>query len=144
MRYLLLAAEKGDADAQFNLGVLYDNRLDDNHKPTAGNRAEAMKWLLRAAQQGLPRAQTKLAELYADGTESAADYVKAGAWFLLAAASLTGALRLEAQSGFERVSTQMTHAQIVKARRLAGGWKPRRAPAVAAAATPAAPARSAL
>lgn len=129
MRYLLLAAEKGDADAQFNLGVFYDNRVDDNHKPTEGNRAEAIKWLLRAAQQGLPRAQTKLAELYADGGDATADYVKAGAWFLLAAASHSGALRVEAQSGFERVSSQMTHAQIVKARHLAGGWKPRRAAA---------------
>jgi hypothetical protein len=127
MRYLLLAAEKGDADAQFNLGVFYDTRLDDNHHPAAGNRVEAIKWLRRAAQQGLPRAQAKLAEIYADGRDTAADYVKAGAWYLLAAASLTGALRAEAQSGFERVSSQMTHAQIVKARRLAGGWKPRRA-----------------
>lgn len=131
MRYLLLAAEKGDAEAQFNLGVLDDNRLDDNHLPTASNRAEAIKWLRRAAQQGLPRAQTKLAELYAGGPNAAGDRVKAGAWFLLAAASLTGALRAEAQSGFDRVALQMTHGQIVRARHLAGGWKPRRA-AVAA------------
>lgn len=131
MRYLLVAAEKGDADAQFNLGVFYDNRTDDNDRPTTGNRAEAVKWLRRAAQQGLPRAQTRLAELYADGRDTAADYVKAGAWFLLAAASSNGALRAEAEAGFERISSLMTHGQIVKARRLAGGWKPKRA-AVAA------------
>jgi hypothetical protein len=26
-------ATKGDANSQFNLGVLYDNRLDDNNYP---------------------------------------------------------------------------------------------------------------
>jgi TPR repeat protein len=30
IKQLLLAAEKGDAAGQFNLGVLYDSRLDDN------------------------------------------------------------------------------------------------------------------
>lgn len=133
MRYLLLAAEKGDADAQFNLGVFYDSRVDDNNKPAASNRAEAIKWLLRAAQQGLPRAQTRLAELYADERDATADCVKAGAWFLLAAAGHSGALRAEAQSGFERVSARMTYAQIVKSRRLAGGWKPRRSATATAA-----------
>jgi TPR repeat protein len=34
-----------------------------------------MKWLLAAAEQGLPRAQSKLAELYADGPAAREDYV---------------------------------------------------------------------
>jgi len=37
MRSLLLAAEKGNAEAQFNLGVFYDNRIDHNDRPTTGN-----------------------------------------------------------------------------------------------------------
>jgi TPR repeat protein len=64
---LLQAAEKGDADSQFNLGVLYENGLDDNHYAVEGNRPEAVRWLLAAAEQGLPRAQIKLAEMYAGG-----------------------------------------------------------------------------
>src|SRR6516164_5512720 len=67
IRHLLIAAKSGDAAAQFNLGVLYDSRLDDNGYAIEGNRAEAMKWLLAAAEQGLPRAQSKLAEMYASG-----------------------------------------------------------------------------
>ena len=48
MKRLQVAAEKGDASAQFNLGVLYDNRLDDNGHPIGSNRAQALKWLQMA------------------------------------------------------------------------------------------------
>ena len=63
MRHLRLAAESGDAAAQFNLGVLFDSREDDNGYAIEGNRGQAIKWLLAAAEQGLPRAQSRLAEL---------------------------------------------------------------------------------
>ena len=63
MKRLLLDAEKGDANSQFDLGVPYDNCLDDNDHPTGGNPAGAIKWLRRAAQQALPRAQARLAEI---------------------------------------------------------------------------------
>src|ERR1700676_3925864 len=53
MKRLQTAAEKGDANAQFNLGVLYDNRLDDNGHPIGSNRAQALKWLQMAAEQGM-------------------------------------------------------------------------------------------
>ena len=43
MKRLLLDAEEGDANSQFNLGVLCDNRLDDNHHPTGSNRTGAIK-----------------------------------------------------------------------------------------------------
>jgi hypothetical protein len=76
-RLLLLAAESGDAAAQFNLAVLCDSRLDDNGYPIEGNRTAAMKWLLAAAEQGLPRAQSKLAEMYADGPAAPEDDINA-------------------------------------------------------------------
>ena len=57
------AAKSGDPAAQFNLGVLCDSRVDDNGYTIEGNRAEAMEWLLAAAEQGLPRAQSKLDRL---------------------------------------------------------------------------------
>src|SRR6202035_1632706 len=49
MRHLRLAAESGDAAAQFNLGVLFDSREDDNGYAIEGNRVQAIKWLLAAA-----------------------------------------------------------------------------------------------
>jgi len=123
---LLLAAEQGDADAQFNLGVLYDNRLDDNHRPIAGNRGQAMEWFLRAASQGLPRAQVRLAEMHADGPETSEDSVRACAWFLLAIENLSGIHRQRAQSGYAQISSHMTAPQITEARDRARVSKPNR------------------
>src|SRR5271170_3520656 len=108
---LLQAAEAGDARAQCNLGILYDNGLDDNGYIIEGNRPEALRWLLAAAEQGLPRAQIKLAEMYAGGTDIAASYVTACGWYLLATTSLRGIHLHRAQSGYERASSHLTPAQ---------------------------------
>ena len=64
-KHLVEAAERGDAAAQFNLGMIYENGLSDSRYVVEGNRPEAVRWLLAAAEQGLPRAQIKLAEIYA-------------------------------------------------------------------------------
>ena len=120
---LLIAAESGDAAAQFNLGVLYDSRLDDNGYAIEGNRDEAIKWLLAAAEQGLPRAQSKLAEMYAGGRATPEDFIHACAWFLLATTSLRGIHRHSAQSGYASISSRLTPAQVARAKRLARDWQ---------------------
>lgn len=123
MRHLRIAAESGEAAAQFNLGVLYDSRLDDNGYAVEGDRAEAIKWLLAAAEQGLPRAQSRLAELYAGGPDASANFVDACAWFVLAATNSRGIYRDRARSGYERVAIRLTPAQFTQAKRLAGIWQ---------------------
>jgi hypothetical protein len=56
-KQLLQAAEKGDAGSQWNLGVLYENGLDDNYYAVEGNRPEAVRWLLGRRRAGpAPRA----------------------------------------------------------------------------------------
>ena len=45
-KHLLQAAERGDAEAQFNLGIMYENGLDDSRYAAEGNRPEAVRWLL--------------------------------------------------------------------------------------------------
>jgi TPR repeat protein len=125
LRDLRLAAAGGNAAAQFNLGVLYDSRVDDNGHPIAGNRKEAMKWMLAAAEQGLPRAQSRVAEMYAAGPDPPEDHISACAWFLVAATQLSGIYRDRAQSGYERVSSYLTPRQLATARRLAGSWQPK-------------------
>jgi TPR repeat protein len=129
-RQLLLAAEKGNAEAQFNLGVMYENGLDDTHYAVEGSRLEAMRWLLAAAEQGLPRAQIKLAEMYAGEPDTPGSSVKACGWFLLATTSLRGAHLQKAQSGYERASLHLRPAQIAKARHFARSWR-RTAPVIA-------------
>ena len=58
-RETLQAAEQGNAAAQHNLGVMYENgegvRQDD---------AEAVRWYRQAAEQGLAQAQTNLGLMY--------------------------------------------------------------------------------
>ena len=63
------AADRDDTEAQFNLGIMYENGLDDSRYAVEGGRPEAMRWLLAAAEQGLPRAQIELAEIYAGEPE---------------------------------------------------------------------------
>jgi len=131
MRHLRLAAESGDAAAQFHLGVLSDGRLDDNGYAIEGNRAESLKWLLAAAEQGLPRAQIKLAEIYAGEPEIPENSVKACGWYLLATTSLRGAHLQKAQSAYQRASFRLTPSQIAEVRDFAQDWKPK-APTIAA------------
>ena len=55
-------AEQGDADAQFNLGVMYANGRGVSRDDKA-----AAEWSRRAAEQGLPAAKAKLGGMYAIG-----------------------------------------------------------------------------
>jgi len=130
MKRLLREAMAGSADAQFNLGVLYGNGLDDNGHPISRKPREAIKWLLAAAKQGLPLAQMKLAEAYADSPNRSGGLAKAYFWFLLAGASLDGIHRDRAQSGGDRILGALTPEEATAAARLAQLWRPKRWPQV--------------
>jgi TPR repeat protein len=121
---LLEAAQRGDARAQCNLGILYDNGLDDNGYLVEADRPEAVKWLAAAAAQGLPRAQLKLAEIYANAIDISGSHTTACGWFLLAAAGLRGIHLHEARSGYARIAARLTPAQIAAAQRFARDWRP--------------------
>lgn len=56
------AAEHGDAEAQFNLGTMYDDGYG-----MSGNKSEAAKWYRLAAEQGHAKAQYNLGLLYDEG-----------------------------------------------------------------------------
>ena len=122
--HLLEAAERGDAEAQFNLGVIYENGLNDSRYAAEGNRPEAVRWLLAAAEQGLPRAQIKLAEIYAGEPDMPESSVRACGWILLATASLRGAHLQSAQSAYQRACIGLTPAEIEQARSFAQSWRP--------------------
>jgi len=76
-KHLLQAADRGNAEAQFNLGIMCENGLDDSRYVVEGSRLDAMKWFTAAAEQGLPRAQIKLAEIYAGEPDIPGNSVKA-------------------------------------------------------------------
>jgi TPR repeat protein len=123
---LLLDADAGDARAQCNLGILYGNGLDDNGYAVEGDRPQAIKWLLAAAEQGLPRAQIELAEMYAYAPDASGSHAAACGWFLVAARGLGGIHLQRAQSGYQRIVAHLTPIQIAEAKRFARNWTPRR------------------
>lgn len=134
-RRLLLDAEAGDARAQCNLGILYGNGLDDNGYAVEGDRPQAIKWLLAAAEQGLPRAQVELAEVYANAPDISGSHAAACGWFLVAALGLRGVHLQRAQSGYQRIAAHLTPGEIAEARRFARDWTPK-LPAQAGDASP--------
>jgi len=80
LRILRPLAEQGDANAQFNLGVMY-KRGDG----VPQNTAEAAKWYEKAAGQGYAPAQYNLASLYEKGLGVPPDYPKAAGLYRAAA-----------------------------------------------------------
>lgn len=124
---LIQAAERGNAEAQFNLAIMYENGLVDSRYVAEGNHSEAIKWLLAAAEQGLPRAQMKLAEMYGEEPDGA---VQACEWYLLAAQGLHGAQLQKVQSAYERASLGLTPVQTAEVGRFVQDWAPK-PPAIA-------------
>ncbi len=74
------SAERGDADAQYSLGVMY---RDGYGAPQ--DAAEAGRWFRRAAVQGHASAQSDLGHLYDEGRGVPKDDAEALRWYRLAA-----------------------------------------------------------
>ena len=123
MKHLLEAAEGGDAESQFNLGIIYENGLNDSRYAVEGSLPQAMRWFLAAAEQGLPRAQLKLAEMHAAEPDMAESSITACGWYLLAMTSLRGAHLQKAQSAYQRAAFRLTSSQIAEVSRFAEGRK---------------------
>ena len=81
MEELTRAAELGDADAQFDLGFVYSAGLGDFE----ADRAEALTWYRRSAEQGFARAQSALGSAYAYGHSLEQDFTQAATWCRLSA-----------------------------------------------------------
>ena len=103
-------AEQGDAIAQFNLGLLYDNG-----KGVIEDDKEAVKWYMLAAEQGKASAQTNLAFMHTTGQGVIQDNVYAHMWWNIAAASGSE----NAKGNKDILVKQMTAQDISKAQDLA-------------------------
>lgn len=123
LRLLRPLAEQGDAVAQFNLGLIYQ---DGQGVPQ--DYTEAVRWFRLAAEQGEPDAQGCLGFLYAEGLGVPQDYVQAHMWLNLAASRYPASrkeVRDRAAKGRDLVAAEMTPAQIAEAQKLAREWKPK-------------------
>jgi TPR repeat protein len=102
-------AHGGEARAQYDLGVMYDQGQGVNQSD-----AKAMEWYERAAQQGEPRAQYNLGLMYLNGQGVLPDMVKAYYWLSLSA----NRGNAHAREARDYVSEKMSTAQIADAKRL--------------------------
>src|SRR5271169_3983018 len=116
-------AGQGDADAQFNLGLLYNNG-----KGVPQDYAEAVKWYRLAADQGIAEAQYNMGIMYKNGQGVPKDYVQAHMWFNLAASQFSAwkkENRADAIEARDFLASKMIPAQIAEAQKLARDWKPK-------------------
>ncbi|KAF9403565.1 hypothetical protein BGZ76_007224, partial [Entomortierella beljakovae] len=72
LRIALKTANQGQANAQFNVGLMYDNG-----KGVKRDNLEAMEWYLKAAEQGHANAQFNVGKMYRNGDGVPQDYSKA-------------------------------------------------------------------
>jgi uncharacterized protein len=116
-------AAAGDARAESVLGLLYYNG-----EVVPQDKAEAMKWFHRAADQGDALAQYNLGLSYAKGEAGEPDNVSAHMWFNLAAARfpLSDATnRTAARKNRDLLAEKMTPDQVAEAQTRAREWKPK-------------------
>src|SRR3981189_2281952 len=108
-------AGRGDADAQWQIGVRYHNG-----EGVPRDDAQTMQWFLRAAEQGHATAQATLGAYYWAGRGVPQDLSKAYFWSALALAQGDE----NSKSRLEGLASQMTQAQVSAARQPAEVWLP--------------------
>jgi len=102
-------ANLGDARAQYNLGLLYDQGVG-----VPQSDALALRWYTQAAERGEPRAQYNLGIMYMNGQGTAPDPVQAYYWFSLAVAQGES----KASEAREYVMEQMSSDQITRGQQM--------------------------
>ena len=101
-------AEQGNAEAQGNLGYMYDNG-----EGVSQDNAQASHWYHKAAVQGHEQAQYNLGLFYATGKGIPQNYVEAYAWWSIAAQE-----NEDAKKNKGIIKGWMTPAQIAEAQKL--------------------------
>ena len=81
VRWYTFAADEGNAAAQYNLGVIYENGSG-----VAKQYKTAVRWYTLAADQGYAAAQYNLGVIYENGSGVAQEYDTALRWYTLASA----------------------------------------------------------
>ena len=110
-----LAAEQGDIEAKYHLGVLYDNGQGIDPDPD-----EAVKLFTEAAEAGDARALNALGVMYASGRSVKADRIKAYMLYHLAVNRGDDV----AKTNMATLGFTMSRAQVKQALLMAEHWKP--------------------
>lgn len=117
---LLERAQKGDAEAQFELGKNYETgRIGLPH-----DISKAQYWYRKSADQGEPFAEASLAILYNFGKGVPRDYPLAYMWYERAALHMKGGGDRDTVVEMrDQLAEKLTRQQIAEAQRLARDWK---------------------
>jgi len=114
LRLMKPLAEQGDADAQNNLGYMYEN---GNGVPQ--DYAEAVKWYRLAAEQGDAASQYRLGQIYLQGLGLPKDTVQAQMWMEIAAAHGRAAPSAQERT---TIDSSLSFDQREGAKRLTEEW----------------------
>jgi TPR repeat protein len=115
-----VAAERGDARAQAQLGFMYATGRN-----VPQNNTLAAYWYRRAAEQGNAAAQHLLGLVYDKGFGVPPDYVLAHMWLNLAAARTKGDVHEDNIRLRDAVAGKMSLGQLADAQYLAVNWIPK-------------------
>ena len=110
-----LAADQGQATAQYNLGTMYDSGLG-----VPENVVMAVKYYQLAADQGNEDAQYILGIMYSRGEGVAKNYVMAYKWLLLA-----GAQGSHYRKWVDALELKLTPEQRAQGQAMADAFKPK-------------------
>lgn len=88
-----MLATKGDAAAQYHLGIMFHHGIGVNR-----NKKKSIEWFTKAAEQGYDKAQYRLGFIHSHSNGDEQDYPKAIEWFTKAAEQ--GYVRAQYQLGF--------------------------------------------
>ena len=152
MRLFRPFADQGDANAQNNLGVMYNSG-----QGVPQDSVTAMSWYRKAADQGHAYAQNNLGVMYANGQGLPQDYAAAMSWYRKAADQGDDAAQFNLGVMYEKgqglpqdyvlahtwfslaasgsnedavkqrdtIAKKMMPAQIAEAQKMAAEWKPK-------------------
>ncbi len=105
VKWFRKAAQQGLADAQFQLGAMYDKG-----RGVKQDAAEAVEWFRKAAEQGFADAQLGLGAMYERGRGVKQDRVETYAWWNLAVKT-----RKDVAPVLRNLERQMTPQQLTEA-----------------------------
>lgn len=113
LRKLINDANKGDPNAQFNLGGMYfeGNGVSQDYN-------QAVKWYTTAAEQGNACAQCHLGGMYFNGKGVIKDYVEAYKWAVIADSN---------NECTTKIKKKLTPAQIAEAQKRANEFAAKKA-----------------
>jgi TPR repeat protein len=127
-------AESGNCDAQYDYGMYFFNKSSQGNPNRDQDNLMAVKWWIRAANQGHARAQWAMGDMstkfndtyyFCPNCDVKKDYPIAYMWYELA---LQNSTTPEERTGIEhaqnRLVLEMNKEQADKGKSLATGWKP--------------------